>query len=133
MASFEVTGFVNTIKYLPDSCMVYVDEYKAGHKKANGVIVEDKYLTWKIIFKAYFKDFVAKHFNKGMLVNVKGEVLPYGKQGETYIDGYSVLGQTINIASYPRSFVKKELRAQKDSQLHSSGTPDLEGFMEEDF
>ena len=133
MASFEVTGFINTIKYLPDACIVYVDEFKGGHTTSKGVVVEDKYLSWKIIYKAYFKDFVAKHFNKGMLVNVKGEVLPFGKKGDEYVDGYSILGQTINIASYPRAFVKKELMAQKDSQLHSHGTPDLEGYMEEDF
>ena len=133
MAAFHVIGFINTIKYLPDACLVFIDEYKAGYKKPNGDIVEDKYISWKIIYKGYFKKYINTHFNNGMLVDVKGDIRPYAIEKEKIIDGYSVIGETINIYSYPRASVKQEQRMVKDSQLHASGTPDLEAFNRPDF
>ena len=133
MAAFHVIGFINTIKYLPDACLVFIDEYKAGYKKPNGDIVEDKYISWKIIYKEYFKKYINTHFNNGMLVEVKGDIRPYAIENEKIIDGYSVIGETINIYSYPRASVKQEQRMVKDSQLHASGTPDLEAFNKPDF
>ena len=133
MAAFHVIGFINTIKYLPDACLVFIDEYKAGYKKPNGDIVEDKYISWKVIYKGYFKKYINTHFNNGMLVEVKGDIRPYAIEKEKIIDGYSVIGETINIYSYPRASVKQEQRMVKDSQLHASGTPDLETFNRPDF
>lgn len=133
MADFTVTGFINTIKYLPESCLVFIDEYKKGFRKANGEIVDDKYMSWKCIFKPYFKKYINEHFSNGMLVQVKGDILPYAIEKEHIVDGYSVIGQTINMASYPRASVKQEQRMQKESQLHGDGTPDLDGFNQPDF
>ena len=50
MADFTVTGFINTVKYLPDAALVFIDEFKRGYKKPNGETVEDKYLSWKCVF-----------------------------------------------------------------------------------
>ena len=133
MADFTVTGYINTRKYLPDSCLVFIDEFRRGYKKPNGEIVDDKYLSWKCIFKPYFKKFINDHFNQGMLVQIKGDVLPYSVDKEKNVDGYSVIGQTINLASYPRASVKQENRMIKDSQLHGSITPDLDGHNKPDF
>ena len=133
MADFTATGFINTIKYLPESCLVFIDEYKKGFRKADGTTVDDRYMTWKCIFKPYFKKYINEHFANGMLVQVKGDILPYAIEKEKIVDGYSVIGQTINMASYPRSSVKQEMRMQKESQLHSDGTPNLDAYNEPDF
>lgn len=133
MANFSVIGFINTVKYLQDACIVYVDEYKAGYKKPNGEKVEEKYLTWKVIYKGYFKKFINTHFSDGMLVQVKGDIRPYAIEKEKMIDGYSVIGETINVYSYPRSSAKQEARMVKDSQCHSTGIPDLDAHNLPDF
>ena len=73
MADFTVIGYINTIKYLPDSCLVFIDEFKRGYRKQDGTMVDDKYMSWKCIFKPYFKKFINDHFNQGMLVQVKGD------------------------------------------------------------
>lgn len=133
MADFQVTGFVNTIKYLENTCIIYVDEFKKGYKKHNGEIIEDKMLTWRCLCKPNSREYISRHFNNGMLVTIKGELLPYALAHEKMIDGYTVLTQTINMASYPRSFAKKEARMIKESQVHASGTPDLEDYITPDF
>ena len=133
MADFTVIGYINNIKYLQDSCLVFLDEFRKGFRKKDGTIVDDKYLSWKCIFKHYFKKYINEQFNKGMLVQVKGEIMPYAIEKEHLVDGYSVIGQTINLASYPRASVKQEAKMIKDSQMHASETPDLEGFNAPDF
>ena len=133
MASFQLTGFINTIKYLPDAILVYVDEYKRGYKKQDGTIVDDKYLSWKCIFKQGFAKYINKHFGDGMLVEVKGEIMPYAIEKDKLIDGYSVIAQTINVASYPKSAIKREIKMIKDSQSNADETPDLESFITPDF
>ena len=133
MADFTVIGYINNIKYLQDSCLVFLDEFRKGFRKKDGTIVDDKYLSWKCIFKPYFKKYINEQFNKGMLVQVKGEIMPYAIEKEHLVDGYSVIGPTINVASYPRASVKQEAKMIKDSQMHASETPDLEGFNAPDF
>ena len=133
MADFTVTGFINTVKYLPDAVLVFIDEFKRGYKKPNGEIVDDKYLSWKCVFKPYFKKFVNEHFANGMLVQVKGEILPYAIQNQNIVDGYSVLGQCINLASFPRASVKQENKMIKESQMHDTATPNLDDYNKPDF
>lgn len=133
MADFTVIGFINTIKYLQDSVLVFVDEFKKGYKKNNGEIVEDKYFSWKCVFKPYFKKYVNEHFSNGMLVQIKGEIIPYAIQNKSITDGYSVLGQTINLYSYPRGSVKQEQRMIKESQMYDTETPNLDEYNKPDF
>ena len=134
MASFQVTGFIDTIKYNNGKgCFVFISEFKKGYKMSNGTIVDDKYLSWKCIFKQGLVKYINDHFSNGMLVEIKGEILPYAKDHDTIVEGYSVLGQTINIASYPRSSVKQEIRMIKESQQTSSGIPDLDTYNSPDY
>lgn len=133
MADFTVTGFINTVKYLPDAALVFIDEFKRGYKKANGETVDDKYLSWKCVFKPYFKKYINEHFSNGMLVQVKGEILPYAIQNQNIVEGYSVLGQTINLASFPRASVKQENKMIKESQMHDTATPNLDEYNKPDF
>ena len=37
------------------------------YKKPNGETVDDKYLSWKCVFKPYFKKYINEHFSNGML------------------------------------------------------------------
>lgn len=133
MASFEVIGLVNTIKYMPDHCLVFIDEFKKGYKKQDGTRVDDRYISWKCIFKPYFKKYINEHFSNGMLVQVKGEVMPYAIDHDRLVDGYSVIGQTINMASYPKSMLKQERRMIKESLENSDEKPNLQDHLTPDF
>ena len=133
MADFTLVGFIRSIKYMDDAVLVFIDEYKNGYKKSDGEIVNDRYISWKCIFKSYFKNYISKHFGDKMLVQVKGEVFPYAIEHDKVVEGISVIGQTINIFSYPRASARREMKAIRDSQFHSDGTPDLDDFKEEDF
>lgn len=135
MASINIIGFVDTIKYLPNGggCFVFLSEFKKGYRKANGDIVDDKYLSWKIIFKQGLVNYINNHFSNGMLVEIKGDALPYAIDHEQIVEGYSVIGQTINLFSFPRSSVKQEIKAIKESQLHASEIPDLDAHNQPDF
>lgn len=135
MASFSVIGFIDTIKYLPNQggCFVFVSEFKKGYKKSNGEVVDDKYLSWKVIFKQGLVNYINNHFNNGMLVEIKGEVFPYAIDKETIVQGYSVIGQCMTLASYPRSTVKMEQNLVKESLLHGSEIPNIDEYKKPDF
>lgn len=133
MASFYVVGFLESVKVLPDSCILFLSEYKKGYKKADGTVVEDKYHSWKIIFKGYFIKYLTTHFGKGMLVEVKGEIVPYVIEHGQITDGYSVIGQTCNVFSYPRYSIKQERKMIKESMDMTNELPDLESFNQPDF
>ena len=135
MASYQVVGFIDNIKYLPNKggCLVFVSEFKRGYKKQDGSIVDDKYLSWKCIFKQGLVKYINEHFSNGMLVEVKGEIMPYAIEKEHLVDGYSVIGQTINVASYPRASVKQEAKMIKESLENTKEMPNLQEHMRPDF
>ena len=133
MNRFIVQGFINTIKYLPDACVVHIDDFKKGYKKPNGEIVDDKYLSWKIIFKGYFKKYISEHFSNGMLVEIDAEMYPYAIQNGKLIEGYSCLGKSIDISSYPRASVKQEAKMIKESLENTKEMPNLQEHMRPDF
>lgn len=133
MASWQCVGFVDAVKVLPDACILFLSEYKKGYKKTDGTIVDDKYHSWKIIFKGYFIKYLTTHFNKGMLVEVKGDIVPYAIEHGQITDGYSIIGQTCNLFSYPRYSVKQEQKMIKDSMANADALPDLESFNSPDF
>lgn len=133
MASWESISFVSSIKYLPESVIVYLNEFHAGYTRNDGVKVDDKYLMFKTIWKPYFKKYINEHFSEGMLVHVKGDMLPYEVRGGDFIDGYTIIGEHITRASFPRYDIKKEQKMIKESQGHSMGTPNVEEFNKPDF
>ena len=133
MAKFLVQGYIRSVRYLQDACLVFVDEFKQGFKRGNGEVVDDKYIQWKIVFKGYFKNYINKHFSDGRLVDIYAEVLPYAIEHDEIVDGYSCIGKTIDRSSYPRSGAKQEIRMVKESQLHSNAQPDLDRYNEPDF
>jgi hypothetical protein len=68
-----------------------------------------------------------------MLVEVKGEVLPYAIEHGQTVEGVSVIGQTCNMYSYPRYNAKQETKMIKESQLASGEQPDLDSYNQPDF
>lgn len=135
MADFQVLGHISVIKYLPECILIYVDETKNGYRKSDGTIVDDKIYSWRCIFSGNEKkkNYVTKFFNRGMLVQVKGELLPYAIENGEMVDGYTVLVQTINRASYPRTTIKTEKKMIKESQEHVNEKPNLEEYENPDF
>jgi len=133
MASFESIGFIANITYKQNFVILSVDEYHNGYKKSDGTSVDDKYVTYKVLFKEYFKKYISTHFSEGMLVKVKGEVLPYAIEHGKPVDGITLIGETCNLFSYPRSGARQEKKMMKESQIHGNGVPDLDAYNEPDF
>lgn len=134
MASFQVTGIITNITYREGFCIVHVSEFKKGYKQKNGVVVEDKYVVWSCLFKQGLVKYVNDHFNKGMVVEIKGEIMPYMVEHGECVTGYTVSAQTMNMASFPSNRRRTEAKMQKDSQKGmSDAVPDVDGYMESDF
>lgn len=135
MAAIQLVGAIDSVKFLPNNggCFVFISEFKRGYKKGNGEIVNDKYISWKVIYKAGMTKYISDHFNKGMIVEVKGEVFPYAIDHEKIVDGISVIGQTLNMFSMPRSTFRQEQRMIHQSQASVVETPDLDTYNQPDF
>ena len=133
MASFSVIGFIDSIKIAGNGCLLFLSEFKKGYRKQGGESVCDRYVSWKVVFPPYFKKYLTEHFGNGMLVEVKGEVLPYAVEHGTAVDGISVFGQCVNLFSYPRSAPKSECRMVKDGDSDDGEMPDVGGFTAPDF
>ena len=134
MADITIYGHIVGIRYTESNVIVSVSEFQKGYRKKNGELVNDSVYTYVVGFANFFRAYIADHFDKGMLVKVKGTILPFAKNknGET-IEGYTINGQTINLASYPSNSSIKENKLLKESQSHAVGTPNLSEFEKEDF
>lgn len=130
MADVTLYGHIVGIRYTENNVIVSVSEFQKGYRKKNGELVNDSVYTYVVGFPPYFKTYIADHFGKGMLVKIKGVMLPFGKEGA---EGYTINGQTINLASYPSNSSVKENKMLKESQSHAVGTPNLSEFEKEDF
>ena len=70
---------------------------------------------------------------KGMLVEVKGEAAPYAVSHGKIEEGFSIIGQTCNIYSYPRYDVKIERKMMSDSAASCSDIPNVDEYNAPDF
>lgn len=130
MADITIYGHILGIRYTEHNVIVSVGEFQKGYRKKNGELVNDSVYTYVVGFANFFRAYIADHFDKGMLVKIKGVMLPFGKEGS---EGYTINGQTINLASYPSNSSIKEHKLLKESQSHAVGTPNLSEFEKEDF
>lgn len=133
MNRFILTGEIRTIKYLPDSIVLYIDDMERGYKRTDGVIVDDIFFSWKVVFSNNYKNFIVKFFNEGMLVDIDAKMRPFAVERGESVQGYSCLGLSIQRSSYIKRYVKQEIKMVKDSQLASTETPDLESYNSPDF
>lgn len=132
MADFQLTGRIEGVRFSDNAVFLTISEYRMGYRKGNGTKIPETYYLWSVVFKEYFKKYIVEHFNKGMLVTVKGEIQPYRKNGNDFEDGYTVIGQTINLAAYHKD-IRTERRMQAESQLNKEETPDYASFKQDDF
>ena len=127
-------GYIEGIRYTETAVIVTASERKNGYRKKDGTIVDDEILTFKFIFKTYFKSYIAGHFVKGMLVKIKGIMFPYARdKNGNVIDGFSIIGQTIDIAPYPIKALHREKQIIKESMAKSDELPDIDKFTAPDF
>lgn len=131
MASIEIRGTIRTIKHIPNGVLVYINEPKCGYKKKDGTKVDSTVLEWKCIFNKNTGVNIDKFFNTGNYVTVRGDVLPYRIENGNFEDGYTVMAYIIHWAAFPQN--AKEKKMQKESQSHSTESPDLYNFKKEDF
>ena len=132
MANFDVTGFIVGIKYNENNVVVTILENKLGYKKKDGTYVNPLVLNWRITFKSYFKKYISGTFNSNMYVTIKGIILPHAFDSTGVVEGYTIYGQTIDLAPMPKN-TKREWKMQKDSQFHSQEQPDLAAYKADDF
>lgn len=127
-------GHIEGIRYTETAVVVTASERRQGYKKKDGTIVDDELLTFRFLFKPYFRKYISEHFSSGMLVKIKGVMLPYAKDHEgSIVEGYSILGQTIDRAAYQTSTIRAEKRMIKESQSMSTQAPDLDAYNQPDF
>lgn len=134
MNRFILTGVIRTIKFLPDSVIVYVDDMEKGYVKPDGTRIDDLLYTWKVIFKANpYRNFIAKYFNDGMLVDIDARMRPFAVEKETEVQGYSCIGLSIQRGCNTRASHIQEMKMVKESQERSMAQPNLEEYNKPDF
>ena len=68
-----------------------------------------------------------------MLVEIDAEMYPYAIQNGKLIEGYSCLGKSIDISSYPRASAKQEIKMIKESQENDDARPNIDAYQSPDF
>lgn len=135
MADITLYGHIVGIRYKETCVNVTLVERKLGYKKKDGTKVKDELLTFVVTFKPYFKKYISSFFSTNMLVKVKGFLLPYIKTNENEVssDGFTIIGQTIDIAPYPSTNMVQERKLIKESQNDVVAQPDLNDYNQPDF
>lgn len=130
----QFVGHIDGIRFTDKAVLVTASEKRRGYKAKNGTKIDDEIVTFHFIFKSYFRKYISEHFSSGTLVKIKGWMLPYSRDKEgNFVDGYTIVGQTIDIAPYPSNAMRFEKKIIRESTRKSSEMPDMEAFNEEDF
>lgn len=134
MVDVLIFGFVESIRCNDNFVVVKVSVRRAGYKKKDGTVVGEEILVYRIMFASYMRRYISEHFDAGILVKIKGTMLPYAKDGKgDIVDGYTILGQTMERGTYPLQSSRISKKVLKDSVGHEVGNPDLDGFLSDDF
>lgn len=134
MADFTILGFIEGIRYNEASVSVTLSERRLGYTKRDGTHVADEIISYRVVFKTYFKKYISSNFASGMLVKIKGILLPYAKDSEgNTIEGVTLIGQTIDREAYPKNSIRIERKMIKESQGNIDEEPDLKSFQAPDF
>lgn len=130
MADITLYGHIEGIRYTENNVIVTLTEYANGYRKRNGEVVDETVYSYVIGFKTYFKAYIASHFAKGMLVKIKGTMLPFSASSD---NGYTINGQTIDLASRPKSFAAQERKMVRESQEQDIEIPNINEYNKPDF
>lgn len=130
----QFTGHIDGIRFTEHAVIVTASEKRLGYKDKSGNKHDDEIITFRFAFKTFFRKYISEHFSSGTLVKIKGWMLPYkkDKSGER-TEGYTIVGQTIDLAPYPSNAMRLEKKIIRESQRQSTEQPDFDGFNEEDF
>lgn len=134
MADVTLYGHVEGIRYREKCVFVTVSEYRCGFTRRDGERVGEELLTFRVVFLASSRKYISTYFSIGNLVKVRGTLLPYVKKkdGEC-VEGYTILGQLIELATYPKRAALKERRVLKESGENPCGVPDVDEYLDDDF
>lgn len=134
MADITLYGHIEGIRYNTKSVLVVLSEYRCGFVRRNGERVSEELLTFRVVFNANSRSYISSYFSVGNLVKVRGSLLPYVKRKDgTFGEGYTILGQLLELAAYPKRSAGMERRMLKESVAHPCGEPDVDSFMDDDF
>ena len=134
MVDVLMLGFVEGIRCNDNFVVVKLSVRRAGFRKKDGTNVSEEILIYRVIFASYMRKYISSHFDSGVYVKIKGTMLPYAKDGKGgIVDGYTILGQTMERASFPLQSSRISRKVLKESEGHEVGEPDLDGFLSEDF
>lgn len=135
MANVQFVGVLKSIRVMPmdKGVAITVHEFKKGYRKKNGDVVTDRWNEWRVMYVKSLIPYVTEHFGRGMMVEIKGEIIPYAMVDDKPVDGYTILGQTLNMASIPRPYALQEQKMIKDSQANATDKPDLDAYNDPDF
>ena len=102
MVDVLMLGFVEGIRCNDNFVVVKLSVRRAGFRKKDGTNVSEEILIYRVIFASYMRKYISSHFDAGVYVKIKGNMLPYAKgKGGEIVDGYTILGQTMERASFP--------------------------------
>ena len=134
MADITLFGHIEGIQYKEKSVIVVVSEYRCGFRKRSGERVAEELLSFRVVFLASSRNYISSYFSAGNLVKVRGTLLPYVKKSDgTLGEGYTILGQLMELAAYPKRSAGLEKRLLKASSESPCGVPDVDGFLDDDF
>lgn len=133
MNRFILTGEIKAVKFLDDSVLVYVEDMERGYRRSDGVVVDDMFFTWKVVFANNFKNFIVKFFNDGMMVDIDAKMRPFAIEKGVSEKGYSCLGIAIQRSNYVKKYAKAERKMIAKSQIDGNDTPDFASYNEPDF
>ena len=134
MADITLYGHIEGIRYNTKSVLVVLSEDRCGFVRRNGERVSEELLTFRVVFNANSRSYISSYFSVGNLVKVRGSLLPYVKRKDgTFGEGYTILGQLLELAAYPKRSVGMERRMLKESVAHPCGEPNVDSFMDDDF
>lgn len=134
MADVTLYGHIEGIRYKEKSIFVTVSEYRCGFVRRDGERVPEELLTFVVVFLASSRKYISSYFKVGSLVKVRGSLLPYVKKRDgTLAEGCTILGQLIELATYPKRSALVEKSAVRDSGEHPCGVPSVDSYLEDDF
>ena len=134
MADVTLYGHIEGIRYKEKSIFVTVSEYRCGFVRRDGERVPEELLTFVVVFLASSRKYISSYFKVGSLVKVRGSLLPYvRKRDGTLVEGCTISGQLIELATYPKRSALVEKSAVRDSEEHPCGVPSVDSYLEDDF
>lgn len=134
MADVTLYGHIEGIRYKEKSVVVTISEYRCGFVRRDGERVPEELLSFPVVFLAHSRKYISTYFHAGCLVKVRGTLLPYVKKRDgTMGEGFTILGQLLELAAYPKRGVGLERKLLRAGVEHPCGEPDVEGFMDSDF